>query len=128
MPQGCKDKKETRMSTSKETDEKEKQTKEKEEGDVDNRLTDSDCSHHWGHNSRESHSTSNHQVPLVVGNIFAFIAVMDLTGERKTRIHTVQTGERAALNASVLLITTPLFQFRLEVHFSRIQDVGATSR
>ena len=46
---------------------------------LENRLTDGDCSYHWRHNDRECHPTSNHQVPLVVGNIFALIAVMDLT-------------------------------------------------
>lgn len=56
--------------------------KRKREEVGEDRLTDSDCSHHWRHNDRESHSTSDHQVPLVVGNIFAFIAVMDLTEKR----------------------------------------------
>lgn len=49
---------------------------------VEDRLTDSDCGHHWRHDDGECHSTSNHQVPLVVGDIFAFITVMDLREER----------------------------------------------
>lgn len=54
---------------------------------LESRLTDSDCSHHWGHDDRECHSTSDHQVPLVVGDIFAFIAVMDLTEIRGAMSH-----------------------------------------
>lgn len=70
---------------------------------LEGRLTDSDCSHHWRHNDRESHSTSDHQVPLVVGNIFAFIAVMDLTereGEHMrltVRFNIVQLSSRLIL-------------------------------
>lgn len=41
-------------------------------------LTDSDCCHHWRHNHRKSDSTGDHKVPLVLGDIFALIAVMDL--------------------------------------------------
>lgn len=55
-----------------------KQGTNKEEAQVGKRLTYSDCSHHRGHDGRKGHSTSNHQVPLVVGNIFTFIAVMNL--------------------------------------------------
>lgn len=62
---------------------------------VEDRLTDSDCSHHWRHDDRESHSTSDHQVPLVVGDIFAFITVMDLTEKReeKDNVSQSQTDE-----------------------------------
>lgn len=42
------------------------------------RLTDSDCSYDWRHDDGERHPTGDHQVPLVVGNIFAFVAVVDL--------------------------------------------------
>lgn len=57
---------------------RDKRERGRRQGRLEDRLTDSDCSHHWRHNDRESHSTSDHQVPLVVGNIFAFVAVMDL--------------------------------------------------
>lgn len=46
------------------------------------RLTDSDCSYHRRHNDGERDPTGDHQVPLVVGNIFAFVAVVDLTEGR----------------------------------------------
>lgn len=49
---------------------------------MDDRLTDSDCSHHWRHNDGEGDSTGDHQVPLVVGDIFAFVAVVNLTEKR----------------------------------------------
>lgn len=61
-----------------ETKRKRKEVGEEEE----DRLTDSDCSHHWRHNDGERHSTSDDQVPLVVGDVFAFVAVMDLTERR----------------------------------------------
>lgn len=41
-------------------------------------LTNGDGSNHWGNNDGEGHSSSNHQVPFVVGDIFAFVAVVDL--------------------------------------------------
>lgn len=48
-------------------------------GDVALGLTDSNCSHHRGHDDRQSHSAGDHQVPLVVGDVFALVAVVDLT-------------------------------------------------
>lgn len=41
-------------------------------------LTNSDCSNHRGNKDGERHSSSNHQVPFVIGDIFAFVAVVDL--------------------------------------------------
>lgn len=69
---------------------KTKTKREEEEGErLEDGLTDSDCSHHWRHNNRECHSTSDHQVPLMVGNIFAFIAVMDLQQKGSNVSHSV---------------------------------------
>lgn len=48
-------------------------------------LTDSNCSHHWGHDDGEGHSAGDHQVPLVVGDVFAFIAVVDLMEGRRVK-------------------------------------------
>lgn len=41
-------------------------------------LTNSDCSNHRGNKDGERHSSSNHQVPFVIGDVFAFVAVVDL--------------------------------------------------
>lgn len=51
-------------------------------------LTDCDCSDNRRHNNRQCHTTSYDQVPLVFGDVFALVAVMDLK-ERKT----VKTSE-----------------------------------
>lgn len=42
-------------------------------------LTNGDRSNHGGDNDGERHSSGDHQVPLVVGDVFAFVAVVDLT-------------------------------------------------
>lgn len=42
-------------------------------------LTNGDGSNHWGNNDGQRHSSGDHQVPLVVGDIFALVAVVDLT-------------------------------------------------
>lgn len=56
-----------------------------ERGDERLGLTDSHCSHHRGHDDGESHSAGDHQVPLVVGDVFAFVAVVDLMEGRRAK-------------------------------------------
>lgn len=83
---------------------------------MEERLTDSDCSHHWRHDDRESHSTSDHQVPLVVGDIFAFVAVMDLT-ERRGALSQSEGEETSVLTMSIKTRTvtiTIIFILRLK--------------
>lgn len=50
---------------------------------LEDRLTDGDRSYHWGHDDRERHPAGDHQVPLVVGDVLALIAVVDLTERRE---------------------------------------------
>lgn len=42
--------------------------------------TDSDRGNHRRHDHRQRHAASYHQVPLVFGDVFAFIAIMNLMG------------------------------------------------
>lgn len=51
--------------------------------DIPLALTDSNCSHHGGHDDGESDSAGDHQVPLMVGDVFAFVAVVDLMEGRR---------------------------------------------
>lgn len=43
-------------------------------------LTNSDRGNHRRHDHRQRHAASYHQVPLVFGDVFAFIASMNLMG------------------------------------------------
>lgn len=72
---------------------REKRTRELGGCRLEHRLTDSDCSHYWRHDDRQSHPTSDHQVPLVVGNIFAFVAIMDLRETSGTNVKDTFRGE-----------------------------------
>lgn len=44
-------------------------------------LTDSDGSNNRRDNHRQRHTSSYHQVPLVLGDVLAFIAIVNLMGE-----------------------------------------------
>lgn len=43
-----------------------------------NPLTNSNSSNHWRHNDRQSHATGYDKVPLVLGDVFPFITIMNL--------------------------------------------------
>lgn len=45
-------------------------------------LTYSYCSHDWGDNDRQGDAACYGQVPLVLGDVFAFVAVVDLEGRK----------------------------------------------
>lgn len=66
-------------------------SEEPDEEKEETRLTNGDCSHHRRHDDGQSHSTGDHQVPLVVGHIFSFIAVMYLMEDREWDSHNVST-------------------------------------
>lgn len=55
-------------------------------------LTNSDCCDHGRHNHRQRHPTSYYQVPLVFGDVLAFITIMDL--RRKTFINNLKKRDQ----------------------------------
>lgn len=48
-----------------------------------NFLTNSYCSYHRRYNYRQCHTTSYGQIPFVLGNILAFISIMNLELKNK---------------------------------------------
>lgn len=56
-------------------------------------LTNGDSSNHWGNNDGQRHSSGDHQVPLVVGDIFALVAVVDLTEGSRVSVSVGPTNQ-----------------------------------